>query len=99
MVEPLNASPIVLQSITITIGNTDCHLLLDFGSGCTITNMSLEKQIMFNCIQAKKPEKKPIELKSFSNDIVETLGSAKTVVSRNDWKIPKTKVTVVAEGF
>ena len=43
--------------------------------------------------------KKPLELKSFSNDIVETLGTLKTPVRRNDWKIQKAKITVVADGF
>ena len=39
-VENVRSPPIALQNMTITIGNTDCHLLLDFGSGCTIINMS-----------------------------------------------------------
>ena len=73
----------------LTIGNTDCHLLSDSGSGCSIKNMSLAKQIMFNCIQANWSEKKPLELKSFSNNIVETLGTLKTPVSCNDWKFLK----------
>ena len=98
MVENLNTPPIALQNITITIGNTDCHLLLDFGSGCIIINMSLAKEIRFNCMQAQWSEKKPLELKSFSNDIVETLDTLKTPVSCNDWKIQKTKITVVADG-
>ena len=43
--------------------------------------------------------KKPLELKSFSNDIVETLGTLKTPVRCKDWKIQKAKITVVADGF
>ena len=43
--------------------------------------------------------KKPHELKSFSNDIVETLGALKTPVSDKDWKTQKAKITVVADGF
>ena len=42
-VENVNTSPIALQNMTITIGNTDCHLLLDSGSGCSIINMSLAR--------------------------------------------------------
>ena len=39
-------SPLIaLQNMTITIGNTDCHLLFDSGSGCTIINMSLAREI------------------------------------------------------
>ena len=85
--------------MTITIGNTDCDLLLNSGSGCTIINMSLAKEIMYNCPQSQWSEKKPLELKSFSIDIVKTPGTLKTPVRCNDWKIQKTKITVVADGF
>ena len=46
MVKNLNTPLIALQKRTITIGNIDCHLLLDSGSGCTLINMSLIKEIM-----------------------------------------------------
>ena len=85
--------------MTITIGNTDCHLLLDSGSGCTIINMSLAREILLNCAQSQWSEKKALKLKSFSNNIVETLGTLKTPVCFNDWKIQKAKITVVADGF
>ena len=98
-VENVSTPPIALQNMTITNGNTDCHLLLDFGSGCTIINMSLAREIMLNCAQSQWSEKKPLELKSFSNNIVETLGTLKTPVRCNNWKIQKTKITVVADGF
>ena len=93
------AAPIALQNMTITIGNTDCHLLPNSGSGCTIINMSLAKEKMFNCAQSQWPEKKSLELNSFSNDIVETLGTLKTPTCCNDWKIQKAKITVVADRF
>ena len=81
------------------MGNTDRHLLLDSGSGCTIINMSLAREIMYNCAQSQWSEKKPLELKSFSNDIVKTLGTLKTPVRCNDWKIQKAKIAVVVDGF
>ena len=96
-VENVSTPPIALQYMMITIGNTDCHLLLD--SGCTIINMSLAREIMLNCAQSQWSEKKPLELKFFSNDIVETLETLKTPVRCNDWKIQKSKITVVADGF
>ena len=40
-----------------------------------------------------------LELKSFSNDIVETVGTLKTPVRCNDWNIQKPKITVFADGF
>ena len=96
-VESINTPPIALQNMPITIGNTDCHLLLNSGCGCTIINMSFAKEIMFNCAQSQWSEKKPLELKSFSNDIVETLGTLKTPVCFNDWKIQKARIRVVAD--
>ena len=99
MLENINTTPVALQNMTITIGNTDFHLLLDSGSGCTIINMSLAKKIMFICAQSQWSEKKPLELKSFSYNIVETLGTLKKPVRCNDCKIQKAKVTVVADSF
>ena len=85
--------------MTIRIENTDRHLLLDSGSGCNIINMSLAREISLKCAQSQWSENKPLELKSFSNDIFETLGTLKTPVRCNDWKIHKAKITVVADGF
>ena len=48
MVESLNTPPIELQNMTITNGNTDFHLLLNSGCGCTIIKMAMAKEIMFN---------------------------------------------------
>ena len=52
-VENVSTPHIALQNMTITIGNTDCHLLFDSGSGCTFINLSLAKEIMFNCEESK----------------------------------------------
>ena len=78
------------------------HILsfvLESGSGCIIINISLAKQIMFNCVQAQLSEKRALELKCFSNDFVELLGTLKTPVKCNDCKIPIAKIAVVADGF
>ena len=61
--------------------------------------MLLAREIMYNCPQSQWSEKKPLELKSSSNDIVKTLGTLKTPVRCNDWKIQKTKITVLADGL
>ena len=50
-------------------------------------------------MQAQWSEKKPLEPKSFSNDIVETLGTLKTSVSCNGAKIQTAKNTLVADNF
>ena len=98
-VENISSPNIALKNLSLTIGNTNCDLLLDSGSGCTIINMSLAREIMFNCAQSQWSEKKPLEMKSFSNDIVQPLGTLKTPVKCKDWNIQKAKITVVADGF
>ena len=50
-------------------------------------------------MQAQWSEKKPLELKSFSNCIVEALGILKIPVRCSDWRIQKAKSTVVADSF
>ena len=64
-VENINTPPIALQIMTITIGKTDCDLLLDSGIGCTIINKSLAREIMFNCAQSQWSEKKTTRIKVF----------------------------------
>ena len=98
-VENVSTPAIALQNMTTTIGNTDCHLVLDSGCGYTIINMSLAREIRLNCAQSQWYEKKPLKIKSFSNDIVETLGTLKTPVRCNDWKFQKAKIPVVADEF
>ena len=98
MIEHINLTLIAMQNMTITIGNTNCNLLHDSDSGFIILNKSFAMQIIFDCIQAQWSEKNPLELKSYSNIFVETLGTLKTPVKFNDWKIPKAKITVAADG-
>ena len=98
-VENISSPNLALKNLSLTIGNTNCDLLLDSGSGCTIINMSLAREIMLNSAQSQWSEKKLLELKSFSNDIVQPLGTLKTPVKCNDWSIQKAKITVVADGF
>ena len=50
-VENISSSQVALKNIMITIGNTNCVLLLESGSGCTIINMSLAREKMYNCPQ------------------------------------------------
>ena len=60
MIEHFYTTPVALQNMTITIGKTTviCSLgVFDSGSGCTIINMSIAKQTMFNCIQAQLSKK------------------------------------------
>ena len=90
-VENMSSPNLALKNLSLTIGNTNCDLFLDSGSGCTIINMSLAREIMLNCAHSQWSEKRPLQLKSFSNDIVQPLGTLKTPVKCNDWSIQKQK--------
>ena len=54
---------------------------------------------MFNCIQAKWSEKKPLELKYSSNDTVDTLGILEATVKLYHWRIHRANIAVGPDGF
>ena len=54
---------------------------------------------MFNCVQTKWSENKPLELKYSSNDTVETLTILKAPFKLNHWQFLREKITVVPDGF
>ena len=64
-VEKVSIPPTALQNMTITIRNTDCHLLLGSGSGCTFINLSLARELMLNCAQSQWSEKKTTRINVF----------------------------------
>ena len=68
---------ITLMDLNLNIGNTECSLLLVLGSAWSISNLTFEKQIMYDCITAKWTEKRIGELRKFSNARVDTLGCIK----------------------
>ena len=59
-VENISSPNLALKNFSLTIGKTNCDLLHDSGSGCTIINMSLAREIMLNCARSQWPEKKTI---------------------------------------
>ena len=52
-IENISTPPIALKNMTITIGKTDCHLLFDSGSGCTVINMSLARVCAISMVREK----------------------------------------------
>ena len=53
MLKQNKSNEIAPQNMNITIGNTECNLLPDSGSGCSVNIPSLAKHIMYSCEQAK----------------------------------------------
>ena len=99
MLEQNTSNAIAPLNMKTIFSETQCNLLLASGSICTIDNFSIAKLIVFNCIQAKWSAKKVFDLKPFSNETVETLGTLKTPFKFNGWQIPRATITVVADIF
>ena len=90
-VEPVN--------VNICIGNTNTKILVDSGSVCTIINDSLVNAVVSDCQESfwvQSPEMH--ELKTFSNDLIKTVGVIKTSVKCNDWVATDVNETDVEDG-
>ena len=90
-VEPVN--------LNICIANTSTKALVDSGSVCTIFHKSLATRVVSDCKDScwvKQPEMH--ELKTFSNDLIKTIGAIKTSIKCNHWIATGVNVTVVEDG-
>ena len=88
------------MNVNNCIGNTSTKALVDSGCVCTIINKSLANAVVSNCKESfwvQPPEMH--ELKTFSNDLIKTLGAIKTSVKCNDWVATDVNVTVEEDGL
>ena len=86
-------------SLNICIGNTNTKSSVDSGSVCTIISKSLATTVVSDCKDScwvEQPEMH--ELKTFSNDLIKTIGVIKTSIKCNDWIATGDNVTVVEDG-
>ena len=86
-------------NLDICVGNTKTKALVDWGSVCTIINKSLANTVVSECKESywiQSPEMH--DLKSFSNDIIKTVGAINTSIKYNDWIATGLDVTVVEDG-
>ena len=91
-VEPVN--------MHIRFGNTEAKPLVDSGSVYTIINRSLANAVALNSQESywvKSPRN--LDLKTFTNELIEALGVANTLVKCNDWKAKNVKVTGIEDGY
>ena len=90
-VEPVN--------VNICIGNTNTKASVDLGSVCTINNKTLANAVVSGCEESfwvQSPEMH--ELKTFSNDLFQTIKVIKTSVKFNDWVATDVNITVIEDG-
>ena len=84
----------------IRIGKTETKALEDSGSVCTIINRSLPNAVVLNSQESfwvQSPENH--DLKTFSNELIKTIGENNTSVKCNDWAAVNFNVTVVEDLF
>ena len=90
-VEPIN--------MQIQLGNIEPKALVDSGSVCTIINNSLANAVITN--SKENYWTKPLEFqdfKTFSNELLKTIGVINTTVNCNDWIDNNVNVIVVEDG-
>ena len=94
-----NAREVEPVNLNICIGNTSTKALVDSGSACTIINKILANVVVSDCKESfwvRSPEMH--ELKTFSNDLIKTIGAIKISVKCNDWVATGVNVIVVEDG-
>ena len=86
-------------NLNIYIGNTNIKNLGESASVCTINNKILATAVVSDCKEifgVQSPEMQ--ELKTFSSDLIKTIGVMKTSVRFNDWVATDVNATVVEDG-
>ena len=86
-------------SLPVVFGNTATNLLVDSASVCTIINESLEDSIISQDPNSKWiREANPKQLKTFSNEPIQTLGILQMSIQSNNWYANPIEIQVVADG-
>ena len=80
-------------------GNTAKNVLVDSGSVCTLINESLADSIISKDLNSKWIRKaNPKQLKTFSNEPIQTLGILQTSIRSNNWYANPIEIRVVTDG-
>ena len=73
-------------NLFVVLGNTATNVLVGLGSVCTIINKTLAISIISQDSNSKWiREAVPIQLKTFSNELIQTLGFLQTSCQSNNW--------------
>ena len=90
-VEPVN--------LNSCIRNTNTKALVDSGSVCNINNKSIATAVEWDCKESFWLHSPKIRVfKTFSNDLIKTIGVIKTSIKCNDWVATGVNVTVVEDS-
>ena len=87
------------MNVNICIGNTNTEAFVDSGSVCTIINKSVANAVVSDCQESFWVQLPGMqEFKTFSNDLLKTIGVIKTSVHFNGWVATDVNVTVFEDG-
>ena len=83
----------------MVLGNTATNVLVDSGSVCTIINETLANSIISqDSISKWIREAVPRLLKTFSNELIHTLGILQTSIQSKNWYANRIEIQVVTDG-
>ena len=86
-------------NLPVVFGNTATNVLVDSSSACTIINESLADSINSQDQNSKWiREANPKQLKTFSNEPIQTLGILQTSIRSNNWYANLIEIQVVTDG-
>ena len=86
-------------NLLVVLGNTATNVLVDSGSVCTIINETLANSIISQDPNSKWiREAVPIQLKTFSNELIQTLVILQTSTQSNNWYANPIEIQVVTDG-
>ena len=94
-----STTPIEAINPPVVFGNTATNVLVDSGSVCTIINKTLANSIISQDSDSKWiREAAPKQLKTFSNELIQTLGILQTSIRSNNWYANPIEIQVVTDG-
>ena len=86
-------------NLPVVLGNTATNVLVDSGCVCTIINETLANSIISQDSNSKLiREAVHKQLKTFSNELIQTLGILQTSIQSNNWYANPIEIQVVADG-
>ena len=87
------------HNLPVVFGNTATNVLVDSVSVCTLKNESLADSIISQDLNSKWiREANPKQLKTFSNEPIQTLGILQTSIRSNNWYANPIEIQVVTNG-
>ena len=94
-----STTPIEAINLPVVVGKTATNVLVDSGSVCRIINGTLANSIISqDCNLKWIREAAPKQLKTFYNELIQTLDILQTSIQSNNWYANPIEIHVVTDG-